>query len=109
MAGKELLTRLADAGEDAIGRLSKSPGADQALGALQGLRERVDEMQKRMLGIDALETRVVELEQRVAVIEGKPSRRAAAKPAAPKRTRRPSSAAKPATAADEAQPAEGAA
>src|SRR5437588_11358313 len=62
---KDLLTMLADRGEEAIQRLSDAPGADRLLGAAQALRDRMDEMQKRLRGIDALEKRVAELEKRV--------------------------------------------
>src|SRR5918992_4897567 len=66
MARKDLFTRLADAGEEAISRLSDAPGSDRLLGAVQSLRERMDEMQKRVRGIDELERRVAELERRPA-------------------------------------------
>jgi hypothetical protein len=62
---KDLLTMLADRGEEAIQRLSDAPGADRLLGAAQALRDRMDEMQKRIRGIDALEKRVAELEKKV--------------------------------------------
>src|SRR5256886_14798984 len=62
---KDLLTMLADRGEEAIQRLSDAPGADRLLGAAQALRDRMDEMQKRLRGIDAIEKRVAELEKRV--------------------------------------------
>ena len=54
---KDLLTRLADRGEEAIQRLSDAPGADRLLGVAQSLRDRMDEMQRRVRGIDELETR----------------------------------------------------
>src|ERR671930_1782850 len=62
---KDLLSMLADRGEEAIQRLADAPGADRVLGAAQALRDRLDEMQKRVRGIDALERRVAELEKRV--------------------------------------------
>ena len=65
---KDLLTMLADRGEEAIQRLSDAPGADRLLGAAQALRDRMDEMQKRLRGIDALEKRVAELEKKVEVL-----------------------------------------
>jgi hypothetical protein len=67
MAGqpRDLLSTLADRGEEAIQRLSDTPGADRLLGVAQSMRERLDEIQKRVRGIDALETRVAELERRV--------------------------------------------
>jgi uncharacterized protein involved in exopolysaccharide biosynthesis len=65
---KDLLTMLADRGEEAIQRLSDAPGADRLLGAAQALRDRMDEMQKRIRGIDALEKRVAELERKVEAL-----------------------------------------
>jgi uncharacterized protein involved in exopolysaccharide biosynthesis len=65
---KDLLTMLADRGEEAIQRLADAPGADRLLNAAQALRDRVDEMQKRVRGIDALEKRVAELEKRVEAL-----------------------------------------
>jgi TolA-binding protein len=80
MPGKDLLSRLADAGEEAISRLSKVPGGDQVVHAMNTMRERTDELQKRVRGIEQLESRVEELEQRVAALEGgkrSPARQAA--------------------------------
>jgi hypothetical protein len=62
---KDLLTRLADRGEEAISRLADAPGADRLLGVAQSLRDRLDEMQRRLRGLDELERRVAELERRV--------------------------------------------
>src|ERR671937_618600 len=88
---KDLLTMLADRGEEAIQRLSDAPGADRLLSAAQALRDRMDEMQKRVRGIDALEKRVASLEKRVDALskQGTTTRRrtTAAKP----RTRKASS------------------
>jgi hypothetical protein len=67
---KDLLTRLADAGEEAIQRLADAPGADRLLNVAQSMRERMDELQKRVRGIDALERRVAELEKRVDALSG---------------------------------------
>jgi hypothetical protein len=67
MAGqpRDLLTMLADRGEEAISKLADTPGADRLLGVAQSLRERVDEMQKRVRGIDQLEARIATLERRL--------------------------------------------
>lgn len=101
LLSKDLLTKLADAGEEAIGRLAKSPGADQVMGAMQSTRERMDEMQKKVLGIDALEARVVELEKRLAAVEGKkPRSRTTAKPKTTKAKAKPKPAAAPPSAAE---------
>jgi hypothetical protein len=78
---KDLLTRLADAGEDAINRLSDLPGASKLLDATNTLRARVDELQKRMRGIEELEQRVTALEAQLAALT-KTAKPKAAKPAA---------------------------
>jgi hypothetical protein len=96
---KDLLTMLADRGEEAIQRLSDAPGADRLLGAAQALRDRLDELQKRMRGIDALERRVAELEKRVDALSAPSTRsRAGAKrrsTTAKKRTTAKTTRAKP--------------
>jgi hypothetical protein len=61
----DLLGRLADLSEEAIQRLSDVPGADRALTAINSLRERTDELQKRVRGLERLEARIVELEKKV--------------------------------------------
>jgi polyhydroxyalkanoate synthesis regulator phasin len=65
---KDLLTRLADAGEDAINRLSDLPGGRRFADAANTMRERIDELQKKVRGIDELERRVERLEQQVAAL-----------------------------------------
>ena len=68
MAGKrrnDLLGRLADLSEEAIQRLSDAPGADRVLGAMISMRDRVDELQKRVRGLEDLEKRLAALERKV--------------------------------------------
>jgi uncharacterized protein involved in exopolysaccharide biosynthesis len=67
---RNIVERLADAGEEAIQRFGSAPGADRVLGALNSLRDRVDEMQKRLRGLDALEQRLTALEKRVDKLDG---------------------------------------
>ena len=69
MAGtrkNDLLGRLADLGDGAMQRLSEAPGGDKLLTALNGLRERTDELQKRVRGLETLEQRLAALERKVA-------------------------------------------
>ena len=61
----ELLARLADLSEGAIQRLSDAPGADKVAGTLNSLRERLDELQKRVRGLEDLERRLTALEKKV--------------------------------------------
>lgn len=62
---KDLLSRLADAGEAAIKSLGDAPGADRFLGAMTTMRDRMDELQRRVRGLEALEQRLVALERKV--------------------------------------------
>ena len=68
MAGarrNDLLGKLADLSEEAIQRLSDAPGADKLVGALNATRERVDDLQKRVRGLEELEKRLAALERKV--------------------------------------------
>jgi len=89
MAGRDLLTRLADAGEEAIAKLGETPGAERVTGALGGMRDRMDELQKRVRGLEELERRVAALEARLAKPPAKRTTRAATakKPAASRTTK----------------------
>jgi hypothetical protein len=73
---KDFVTRLTDAGEEALQRIAELPGGQRALGAANELRTRVDELTKKVRGIDALEARVAKLEKQLA--ELKPPRKAPA-------------------------------
>jgi polyhydroxyalkanoate synthesis regulator phasin len=63
---KDLLTRLADAGEEAIQKLADVPGGRRVVDAVSGLRDRVDELQHRVRRVDELEKRVEALERKLA-------------------------------------------
>jgi peptidoglycan hydrolase CwlO-like protein len=93
-----MLTRLADAGEEAIAKLTDSTGADRMLGAVTSLRDRMDELQKRVRGLDELERRIADLERRLDAEKPKASssaRAATAKTAKPAAAKTASSASKP--------------
>ncbi len=72
---KDLVSRLADAGEEALQRISDLPGGQKAVGAFNDLRARVDELSKKVRGIDALEARVAKLERELAGLKKTPARR----------------------------------
>ncbi len=80
---KDLLSRLADAGEEAIQKLGDMPGAHRAAEAVGSVRDRLDELQKRVRGIEELERRVAKLEHELAAL--KKRRAPAAKPKAPRK------------------------
>jgi uncharacterized protein Yka (UPF0111/DUF47 family) len=78
---KDVLSRLADRGEEALQRLAELPGGTKALKAMNDLRERVDELNKKVRGIDKLEARLDRLEKELATLKRQskpsPARRAA--------------------------------
>jgi hypothetical protein len=62
---KDLLHKLADKGEEAISKLADVPAADKVLNAASGMGKRLDEMQRKLRGLESLEKRVAALERRV--------------------------------------------
>jgi len=88
---KDILSRLADAGEEAIQRLAKAPGGENVVKAINTSRDRIDELQKRVRGLDALERRVAALEKRVDALTKKPAAATRAKPKPRTTARKPSS------------------
>jgi hypothetical protein len=66
---KDVLARLADRGEEALQKLSDLPGGAKALKAMNELRDRVDDLGKKVRGIDGLETRVEKLEKELAALK----------------------------------------
>lgn len=66
---RDILGKLADAGEEALSRVAGSQATARVLETVNGMRERIDELQKRMLGLDRLEKRVAKLEKTVAELQ----------------------------------------
>ena len=83
---QDLLSRMADLGEEALQRLPNVPGGNKLMDVVNQSRTRLDEMQKRLRGLDVLEQRVDKLERRLAKLETAATTRKAAarKPAAKK-------------------------
>jgi BMFP domain-containing protein YqiC len=86
MARKDLLTKLADAGEDALSRLTDGPAVDRMTAFATSTRDRLDELTKRVRGIDALEARLAKLEKQVAALSGSKSSPARKKASPAKRS-----------------------
>jgi hypothetical protein len=61
----DLLGKLAELSEEAIHRLQEAPGGDRLVGTMNAMRDRVDELQRRVRGIDELESRLSALERKV--------------------------------------------
>ena len=70
---QDIFSKLADAGEEVIARVAGIPGAARALEQAQTSLHRLDDLQKRLLGVEAIERRVVELEAKVAALEPRPA------------------------------------
>jgi uncharacterized protein YoxC len=68
---QDLLSRLADRGEQVVGRITDLPGAKQLTDRVSGLTRGLDDVQKRLRRLDPLERRVSELERRLEKLEGK--------------------------------------
>ena len=68
-AERDVIQRLADRGQQTVARLADLPGGTKALGAMNDLRNRVDELGKKVRGIDELEKRVAALEEEVAALK----------------------------------------
>jgi uncharacterized protein (DUF342 family) len=66
---KDIFGKLADAGEEALSRVAGSQATARVVETVNGMRERVDDLQKRMLGFDRLEKRVSKLEKTVAELQ----------------------------------------
>ena len=78
---RDMIARLADRGEQTIARLADLPGGSKALKAVNDLRVRVDDLGKKVRGIDELEKRIAKLERELATLKR------AQKPKAPAATR----------------------
>jgi hypothetical protein len=66
---RDVIARLAGRGEQTLSRLAELPGGARALSAMNDLRSRVDELGKKVRGIDELEQRVAALESELAELK----------------------------------------
>jgi hypothetical protein len=89
---KDFITRLADRGEQVVGRITELPGAKALVDRTAGLAKSVDSMQKQLRSLDPLQKRVAALERRIDKLEGKGTTRK-------RTTTRKTTAAKPKTTA----------
>jgi cell division septum initiation protein DivIVA len=76
----DLLSRLADLSEDAIHRLQDAPGGERVVATVKSLRDRLDELQRRVRGLEDLEQRLSALERKVdRLAKGSSAKSSAAK------------------------------
>lgn len=66
---RDVLAKLSDRGEQTIARLVELTGGTRAVKAFNDLRVRVDELGKKVRGIDELEARVAKLEKELAALK----------------------------------------
>ena len=66
---QDVIGRLAGRGEEALNRLAELPGGTKALKAFNDLRLRVDDLSRKVRGVDALEQRVAKLEKELAALK----------------------------------------
>ena len=66
---RDVIQRLAERGQQTVARLAELPGGSKALSAMNDLRTRVDELGKKVRGIDELEQRVAALEEEVEALK----------------------------------------
>jgi hypothetical protein len=84
----DILSRFTELGHEALNKLSDVPGGSKFVDMMNESKTRLDEMQKKLRGLDELERRVTKLEQQLAATaKPKPTPRkpAASKPATPKK------------------------
>jgi DNA repair ATPase RecN len=81
---KDLLVKLADAGEDALTRLSEAaPVMDRVVTFAKSTRKQLDELTKRVQGLSTLEARVAKLEKQVTTLAKDSPKRSPARKAPP--------------------------
>jgi uncharacterized small protein (DUF1192 family) len=66
---QDVIGRLAGRGEEALHRLAELPGGTKALKALNELKLGVDDLSRKVRGVDALERRVAKLEKELAALK----------------------------------------
>ena len=69
--GPSTLDRLASLGEDMLGKAASNPATARVVQAGMQLKERVDELTKRVRGLEAMEKRLADVETRLAKLESK--------------------------------------
>jgi hypothetical protein len=83
MARKNVFSQFASLGEEALGKIAQNPSASKVV---QGAMEKVDDLGRRVRGLEGMEKRIAELEARIKKLEGAQKRTTtgAKKPAEPK-------------------------
>ena len=67
---KTPLDRLANLGEEVLGKAAQNPNLSRLVQTARQLRDRVDDLSKRVRGLEAMEKRLGAREQRIKKLEG---------------------------------------
>ena len=79
-AQKDIIKRLSASGEDVVQRIADLPGGAKLLEAGNALRDRLDDVTRRLRALDGLDQRVAELEKRLDELSRpKPARKTTAR------------------------------
>jgi len=81
--GRNPLNQLASVGEDLLEKASQNPRTAKIVQSANDARNRIDDLSKRVRGLEAMEKRIAELESRVQKLETKKSASATRKQPAP--------------------------
>jgi DNA anti-recombination protein RmuC len=68
---KDILSRLADRGEQVVGRITDLPGAKNLVDRTTHLAKRLDDVQKQLRSLGPLTKKVAAIERRLDKLEGK--------------------------------------
>jgi hypothetical protein len=64
------LSQLASLGEEVLGKASQNPTASRFIQGVGQLKDGIDDLSRRVRGLEAMEKRLAQLEKRVAELEG---------------------------------------
>ncbi len=70
------LDRLTSLGEDVLGKASQNPTANKVIQQGMQLKSKVDDLSKRVRGLETMEKKINQLEKRIAKLEGASKKRA---------------------------------
>ena len=73
------IDRLASLGEEVLGKAAHNPAGARLLQGAMQMKDRVDELTRRVRGLEAMQKRLADVETRLAKLESK--KRTTAKPA----------------------------
>lgn len=69
MPNKTPLDRLASLGEEVLGKAASNPATHRMLQSAMQVKDRVDDLTKRVRGLEGMEKRIAQLEKRLAKLE----------------------------------------